>query len=181
MGLTHENLRNTLNYDKETGLFRWIVKRKGIEKSGIAGRITDQGYRVICIDYKQYRAHRLAWLYIYGEWPPHEIDHINGIRSDNRIENLRSATHKQNRRNSLMYASNKTGFKGVYFYKQKKKWVAQIKMDGTTKYLGIFSKPEDAYEAYCNAGKLLDPIFFNDGSKTRTAIKKESASRSPTA
>ena len=94
-----------------------------------------------------YRAHRLAWLIVYGSFPPDQIDHINGVKHDNRIMNLRAVTHAENSRNRPLYIGNKSGHTGIFYNKRMKKWVAQI--GGTDKRvnLGSFENKEDAIEA----------------------------------
>jgi len=98
-----------------------------------------------------YKAHRLAWLYVHGEWPPEQLDHINGQRDDNRVENLRSATRAENAGNSKRRADNTSGFKGVYWNAQRSKWQAKIRRGQLEKHLGLFVCKEDAAEAYRRA------------------------------
>ena len=94
-------------------------------------------------------AHRVAWMIHNGDIPDGMvIDHINGIRGDNRISNLRLATRSQNAVNSGMRSSNTSGQKGVYMNKQVGKWVAEIKVDGRRKRIGTFSDIDEAAVAY---------------------------------
>jgi hypothetical protein len=97
-------------------------------------------------------AHRAAWAYVYGEWPE-IIDHINGDPSDNRIANLRSVTQALNGRNQRLRATNTSGHCGVYFYKSRKMWTAQIMVDGKSKSLGYFQNKQDAVDARLSAQK----------------------------
>lgn len=89
--ITQEELKEYLHYDPLTGDFNWTIGKRGLKVNSKAGSMNDQGYVIIRINNIRYRAHRLAWLYVYGHFPINEIDHINGVRSDNRIENLRDA------------------------------------------------------------------------------------------
>jgi len=115
-----------------------------------AGTLRDDGYIGIFINQKYYFEHRIIWEIIMGEIPNgFYIDHIDGDRSNNNIENLRLCTTQQNAYNRGMQANNKSGFKGVSWHKQKGKWVAQIKIDGKNKFLGFFEDKEKAYLAYC--------------------------------
>jgi hypothetical protein len=102
--LTQERLKELLHYDPETGIFTNLTQRGGHAKKGaVAGTKNSIGYVCIRIDYDQYRAHRLAWLYVYGEFPEKFIDHMNEIRDDNRIINLRLATHQENLHNIFIF------------------------------------------------------------------------------
>lgn len=149
--ITHDELKRVLDYDPETGVFRWKQPRPKVRVGDIAGTTTSD-YVKMCIDGKRYWAHRLAWLYVYGEWPERDLDHINGNGSDNRIDNLRQATKKQNMRNVKRHDDGCSGLKGVtYCGRRKSKWVAQINVDGFHKYLGRFSCPAAAHFAYCIA------------------------------
>lgn len=152
--LTIERLKYLLEY-KENGIFIWknqpnsggrkIGKRAGIQRPN--------GYRQLKIDGITYMEHRLVWFYHTMSWPKHQIDHINGKRCDNRIENLRKATYQQNRRNSITNRDNKSGFKGVIWHKRDKKWMASIGTNKKSIFLGYFSTAEEAHNAYCVAAK----------------------------
>jgi hypothetical protein len=135
-------LRECFDYDPDTGLFFWKVSKRGIRRPQ-AGCFAG-GYTVIQFDGVRYRAHRLAWFYVHGEWPAHEVDHINGIRSDNRIENLRLATHAENLRNQKLQARNTSGCKGVAFDRSRNKWMAQIHVAGKNINLGRFDTLNEA-------------------------------------
>lgn len=147
-------LQKALKYERDTGAFVWLTNGRGrFRRAGAeAGTINRWGYRAICCDGKYLLAHRLAWLYVYGEWPKNEIDHINGNRSDNRIENLRDvprAINAQNIRSARVDSESKV--LGVSWSKERHKWVATIVTNGKQKYLGSFSKIEDAKDAYLAA------------------------------
>ena len=151
---TAERVRELLSYDPETGDFRWMVSRGGQRAGSIARCVRHDGYVVIMIDRKLYYAHQLAWLYMHGELVS-ELDHINGIRSDNRIFNLRPATRTQNNGNSRKPKHNTSGFKGVCYHKRDKKWQAQIHHKGRQIWLGLFDTAEAAHAAYCEKANEL--------------------------
>ena len=148
-GLTAERVRDVLTYDPATGVFRWRVAASGRVQIGmIAGRTKIDGYRGIKIDGKEYQAHRLAWLYVHGFWPACHIDHINGIRNDNRLSNLRDVSRSEN-------AQNQYRVLGVCL--TRRKFQAQIKIDGKSRYLGRFETAELAHQAYIKAKRRLHP------------------------
>lgn len=150
--LTVERVKELLNYDPLTGVFTWRIKRKGINKSRFAGSLTQYGYLRIRIDGVSYRNHRLAWLVTYGEWPNGIIDHINSIKTDNRIENLRLSNHSHNAENQKKARiDNKTNMLGVSWYKRHKKYEARIKVKGVLIHLGYFTNKDDAFSAYLTA------------------------------
>lgn len=158
--LTASRLRELLNYESETGQFRWKIKpNRSTVRGSIAGGRHSLGYGSISIDDRDYLAHRLAWLYVHGRWPKHQIDHINGDRSDNRLENLREADNSENNRNRGVQKNNKSGFKGVGFHKQTQKWRAKIKLHGKNYHLGLFDEVEDAARAYSAAAERLHGDF----------------------
>ncbi len=129
----------------------------------MAGTITSccssHGYRVIRIDNQLIMAHRLAWLYVHGELPSGEIDHINGDRSDNRLANLRLATRVQNNQNTKTRTDNTSGHKGVCFHKQAGRWMAYINASGKRTYLGLHNSKEEAAQAYAAAAQELHGEF----------------------
>lgn len=146
--ITYEELIKYFSYDKDTGEFARIKTVRG-SKLGAVGYIDSMGYSVIPFRRKRYSAHRLAWLYVTGKWPEKFIDHINGIKSDNRIENLREATNAENHQNlKNAMKSNKSGFLGVSKRSDRNKWVASIKLNGKPIHIGDYDSPEVAYEAY---------------------------------
>lgn len=154
--LTQERLKALLHYDPEAGLFTRLVSRSGPKsKAGdVAGCDNGQGYIRIYVDGKPYKAHRLAWFYMTGEWVD-EVDHRNTVRSDNRWANLREATRGQNRTNCAAYRNNTSGHKGVSLYRRTGKWTAQIQKRGQKHFLGYFDTPEAAHEAYAKAANDL--------------------------
>jgi len=162
--VTVDIVREFLDYNPETGKFRWKFRDRKyckddrswkIWNSKNAGNSTGNphhsGYQVIIIFKKRYQAHRLAWLYVYGEWPENDLDHINHIKDDNRIENLRDVTNSQNHMNRSIQTGRTSQYKGVSWHKRDQKWMAQIKINGKKKYLGYFTIEEDAAKAYDKA------------------------------
>ena len=147
--ITADRVRELLSYDPLTGIFRWRQRRSGVRSNLDAGHAHRRGYRAIGIDGGRYHAHRLAWLYMTGEWPKDEIDHINRNTADNRWLNLRSASHKENQSNRGVQKNNSSGFKGVGWDKHSSKWRAQICKNGKRLNLGRFETAEAAYFAYC--------------------------------
>ncbi len=151
-------VREALDYDPETGNFTWREPLSSRAKVGQrAGRKDGRGYIRIGLDGFYYNGHRLAWLYVYGEWPDGGLDHRNRDKTDNRIENLRLATKSQNMANSYRRKDNASGFKGIYFQKDKRKrpWLAQIRKDGKKFHLGYFPTPEEGHAAYAAAARRL--------------------------
>jgi hypothetical protein len=156
--LTALRLRELLNYEPDTGQFRWLMPagRYGrIPAGSIAGGIDSNGYILIRVDGRRYGAHRLAWLYVYGEWPSGEIDHIFGVKHDNRINQLRCVSLAVNQQNLRGPRTNNTsGFLGVSWHKGTKRWVAQMWVAGKNRTLGYFSTAEDASAAYLSAKRI---------------------------
>ena len=148
--LTHTLLTEMFDYQEKTGLFiRKITTNPRAMKGSIAGSPHGSGYLRVTINYKNYLLHRLAWFYVYKEWP-NVIDHINGDRKDNRIDNLRSTTHRINSFNRHNYK----GFKGVHWCNRSKRYIAKIQ-DGKYKtYIGAFKCPIEAENAYLEAKKI---------------------------
>jgi hypothetical protein len=147
-GLTQSELKSALHYNPQTGVFTWLrpPKRGKHKAGGIAGGPSN-GYIDICIDRKRFKAHRLAWFYVHGEWPAGLIDHINNDPSDNRIENLRIADRAENGWNARRKRNNKSGVTGVYYAKREGLWVAEIFARGKKHSLGHFKTKEEAAAA----------------------------------
>jgi HNH endonuclease/AP2 domain len=150
--LTQERLKQMLFYNPETGLFNWL--RAGLTRAPkkiIAGCSDANGYCVIRINGKQYKAHRLVWLYVYGELPEREIDHINGNPSCNILSNLRLTTRLENGKNRAINTNNTSGYKGVSWHKRMEKWHVSIRANGKNIYLGVFADLEVAKNARIHA------------------------------
>lgn len=153
--LTQEYLKSILNYDKDTGLFMWLVKKAQRTKVGDIAGSAHRGYVCIIINGQWHLAHRLAWLYMYGKFPENFIDHKNGVRNDNRIANLRDVTRGGNNQNSRKARSdNASGFLGVSYHKRTKKYQAEIQVNCIQKYIGLYETPELAHDAYLTAKRL---------------------------
>ena len=148
-----EQLRQYLDYNPQTGEFVWKIDRHGSRGIGkAAGSVDPRGRRMIYFDGNTYFAHRLAWLFIYGEWPSGIIDHVDGDASDNSISNLRDVSYSVNSQNQIKAkSSNKLGFLGVYKDKRGGKFRADISIDGKNKCLGYFLTPEEAHDKYLAA------------------------------
>lgn len=156
--VTAESLRGLLDYNPDTGVFTWKYRAYRHAAGSVAG-YKASGYIVISIGSRPYRAHRLAWLYVYGRWPEAQVDHVNLDRSDNRIANLREASQTQNSANVPLTKRNKSGFKGVSWDGKKQKWVAVINVNGKQRWLGGFDSKEDAVEIRRRAAEELHGSF----------------------
>jgi len=147
--VTLERAKELLNYDPTSGVLTWKKANSNRVKVGaVAGTLDSNGYITIGIDGVHVKGHWLAWLFVYRQAPSADIDHINRIRNDNRISNLRLATRSENNANRPALAKSKSGIKGVSWDKEKRKWAAFIRKDYKTIALGRFNKIEDAAEAY---------------------------------
>lgn len=150
MELTQKRLKECIRYIPETGLFWWIEPRQKRNISKPAGAPKGRkGYLSICVDGASYYAHRLAWLYMMGEWPEHTIDHKNRDGGDNRWDNLRNATYSQNLANRRSH--NRTGLKGVDVERRTGRFTAKIQVNGTKIHLGTFDTAQQAHNAYVAA------------------------------
>jgi hypothetical protein len=146
--LTQLDAISLLDYNENTGVFQWKKKRRGIKRNVNLGTDNGFGYLRITVLGKSYYAHRLAWFYVYGKWPD-QIDHINGVKSDNSIKNLRNVNVLQNAQNKTKPQKNNTAkILGVHWNKKANKWEAHICIYKERKYLGLFENIEDAEKAY---------------------------------
>ena len=154
--LTQERLKELLHYDPETGVFTRLVKTSRNTRLGVVENkpSSNNGYMRMKVDSGDpdnnnggYFGHRLAWLYVYGYFPPEHMDHINHDRADNRIANLREVTHQENLKNMSMNPANTSGVTGVGWVRSRKTWSAIISVNGKNKRLGSFQNKEDAIAA----------------------------------
>ncbi len=158
-----ERIRELLDYNPLTGVFIWKMDRGLRVKAGdIAGRVMRNGYCQVTIDGKQCLGHRLAWLHYNGIEPKDQIDHINMIKLDNSINNLRNATHFQNMQNVSTSKRNKSGFKGVCFHRRDKVWQASIGFNGKLHHIGSFITADQVSAAYNAKAKELFGEFYRD-------------------
>lgn len=160
MKLTVDRLREVLIYDQHAGVFKWSLKtNRKVVVGANAGSVTRHGYVAIRIDGTRFAAHRLAFLYVTGKWPDGEIDHINGVRSDNRWINLRACSSAENRQNQrAAHAGSSSGLLGVSWNSRLQKWVAQIAVDGRRRHLGCFDDASKARNAYVAAKRQIHPF-----------------------
>lgn len=164
--ITAEEARSYLDYDPVTGVFTWKLKCGCKVPGTVCSHLSKAGYVRIGFRGRLYQAHRLAWLYMTGDWPPEQVDHIDGVRSNNAWSNLRAATNAENTRNSKLPCTNSSGFKGVSWSKEVGKWHAYVKKDGRRKHLGYFSEKDEAARVVCDARLALHGPFANHGRST---------------
>jgi len=162
--ITQAELKENLHYDAETGVFtRRIALARRVQIGDVAGCKRSDGYISIRVCGKSRQAHRLAWLHTYGNWPKGEIDHINHIKDDNRIINLREVTTQENLRNSSKSIRNTSGTTGVSWNNQKQKWCACVGVDGKNVSAGCFS---DKFEAVCARKSAENKYGFHENHGT---------------
>lgn len=159
--ITQDRLKQLLHYNPDTGIFTRLIATSNNTKVGdIVGSKHHTGYLYAMIDYKTYSIHHLAWLYVYGEFPKLEIDHINGIKNDNKISNLRDVDKTTNMQNEVRARINSSsGLLGVRWRNDRNKWIASIRVNGKVKRLGSFDNKIEAYECYLEAKRLYHQGF----------------------
>lgn len=148
-----KNFLEYLNYDAMTGMFTWAKQVGSVRIGSVAGSAQSGGYRQINLQGKSVYTHRLAWFFVTGEVPQSEIDHLNGIRDDNRFCNLREVTRRvnvQNQHNSR----KKSGLMGVWKDKRNGRWITSLTTDGVVKRLGTFATESEAHHAYLAEKRL---------------------------
>jgi hypothetical protein len=159
--VAHARVLEMLEYDPTTGVFRWRRKpNRNVVAGSVAGSVDAYGYLQTRLDKKPLKLHRLAWFYVHGEWPAGQIDHANGIRDDNRLENLRVATGSQNRCNRRAGRPNKSGFHGVFFHRKTGKWQARVTLQRKHYSFGYHSTPEAASAVYEAGARELKGEFY---------------------
>lgn len=160
--LTQERLKELLYYNKQFGIFVRRIRRGPAKIGDIAGTPDKDGYILIGVDGIQYKAHRMALLYVNGSFPPHDVDHENGHPEDNSFKNLREATRAENCRNQKKRIDNTSGIIGVYWNKQLNKWESRIHIDEKSIYLGVYG---DFFEACCirKSAELKYKFHHNHG------------------
>lgn len=147
--LSHHRLLELLAYDSQTGIFRRRRSQKPVATIQKNGRVQ------VCVDYVIFRAHRLAWFYVHGEWPPADIDHIDGNPANNALANLRCVNRSVNMENQRRArADNKVGLLGVS-QRSPNRFRAEIVVSGNRRLLGTYSNPEEAHAAYLAAKRQL--------------------------
>lgn len=157
-------VRELLDYDPLSGMFIWKTreaapKQWNVRYAGKAAGCVESfyGYVLIGIDGKNYRANRLAWLHFYGSWPEGVVDHKSGVRTDNRISNLRDVNKSVNGQNqrTATRKNRSTGLLGASLHKRSGKFRADIRVDGRTKFLGNYDSAEEAHQVYLTAKRAL--------------------------
>lgn len=153
MRFTKEYFEEYFSYNQNTGRLIWKVDRPRASAGDEAGTIDHEGYVIVNLNRVQHRAHRIIWVLSTG-MNPDQIDHQNGNRSDNRLENLRSVSNKENSRNQRLKENNTSGQSGVSWHKRFDKWISHIRVDGRRVHLGLFADIKDAIEARKSAEVL---------------------------
>lgn len=150
--LTADRLREMLIYDPSSGIFIWRLNRRRVRAGDVAGSVNHDGYVRIKVLGAQYFAHRLAWLYMMGEWPVDEIDHKDRKRANNQWSNLRETDHSGNMRNRVLVNSSEC--LGVSL-RQNGRWQSRIRYQGVRRHLGTFDTQQDAIKAYMDARSTI--------------------------
>ena len=160
--INHQILKEYLHYDFVTGIFTRVKSNRKDLISSVAGSVYPKGYVYITLNGYRYMAHRLAWLYVYKVWPNNQIDHINHIRTDNSISNLREVDALGNSRNRSKASNNTTGFNGITWNTKLNKWRVRIAVKRKRIHLGYFSNLTEAI-AIQNQAKIDYEFHHNHG------------------
>lgn len=139
-------IRSLFKYDPASGILFWDVKRPKVVLGAEAGSTSSTGYKRVTVDGRSYKVHRIIWAIQTGEWPSSDIDHIDGVRDNNKWSNLRLASKSQNGMNRKRTNSNTSGVKGVYWHSRASKWAAQVKLNRKVYYIGLFDSIDVAKE-----------------------------------
>ncbi|WP_239006796.1 HNH endonuclease [Enterobacter hormaechei] len=170
------DIRDLIDYNPETGVLTAKANFSGRQAGSVIGSQTWQGYYAFSLFGKKCFAHRLAWLLHYGEWPSQPIDHINGIKTDNSIRNLRICSLSQNQFNKPTQKNNTTGVKGVYWNKRDKRYVASVQFNGKKYSAGHHKDIDSAKEAVMKLREKLAGEFTNHGEfELATQLREEAA------
>lgn len=159
--ITQKELLELFDY-REDGELIWKVSRQRIKIGKVAGNTNNKGYKFIMVNYKNYLIHRLIFLYHHG-YLPEFVDHIDGDKLNNRIENLRECTRSQNMYNQKKTKTNTSGVKGVSWYKNRGKWKSQCRVNGKVHYLGMYDDLSDAEKAVKEFREKQHGEFMNHG------------------
>lgn len=155
--LTQDRLKELFTYNPETGLLTRQVKVKHFVAGTVVGSAGRRGYLHCSVDNRLYKVHRLIWLFVYGEWPKGQIDHINHNTADNRICNLRDVSCAQNHQNRSRNTKSASGYLGVTWHVRDKRWLAHIQVDGKSHHLGSFKDVNEAIAARLRAEHTFHP------------------------
>ena len=153
--LTQERLQEMLEYNANTGVFTFRLSRGRVCAGSEAGHQRKDGYVAIMIDCRLYKAHRLAFLAMTGSFPVGQVDHRNGVRNDNRWQNLQDVSRAENGRNRGLASNNTSGYQGVSWIKRHQRWQATIHDGEKSRSLGWYRTKEDAHAAYASAAAAL--------------------------
>ena len=167
MEITQEYVRQVFNY-KDGDLFWNIKPNTRVRIGDKAGSQDAKGYLYLSLDRKKYPVHHIVFLYFNG-YLPKMIDHIDNIKNNNKIENLREATYSQNNRNVLLRKDNKSGIKNVFFEKWTKKWKVMLRIDGKRKCFGRYSDVDLAELVAIEARNKYHGEYANHGNKNEVS------------
>lgn len=163
--ISQELVKALFEYDCTSGIFiRKLTTGTKAKIGSVAGVVNESGYIEIAVNGHKYRAHRLAWLYCFGEFPEQQLDHIDNNRSNNSLDNLREASNLENSYNKGISSLNTTGYKGVSIDKRSNRYRAYITVDGKQKSLGYYATAPEAAAAYIEAAQTLHGEFFNEAA-----------------
>lgn len=151
--LTRERLKELLHYDSETGEFTHKIRRAGVKYGSLAGTQHSEGYSMIRIDKTAHYAHRLAWLYVYGLHPKQQIDHINGVKADNRLRNLRDVSQSANQQNMKGPRKSKKDGQPLGVRSRNNRFSAIFTINGKQTWIGTYCTADLAHQAYLQAKK----------------------------
>ena len=159
---TQAELRELFTYCALSGALRWRTGRGGQVAGALAGSGGEGGYRNVYVNGRHLRAHRVIWCWYHGNWPDETIDHVNGAKWDNRIFNLREASRLEQVYNRPVLKSNKSGFVGVHWVPERKKFRSRIRINGVKTHLGYFDCPEEAARVRDEKAKEVQGEFYRE-------------------